>query len=106
LTYPRHPGSLFKLSAGKGLQALVVVASAQPLPEHEEWRQRVGALPWGKATATAAWRFDGRALDLLGSSPRGEEVRLDVPAAFESLCRSLQERAGADIVQGVAFPVR
>jgi tRNA A-37 threonylcarbamoyl transferase component Bud32 len=107
---PSDPRTYFTLNDGVGLQGFVLIASRTPLPPYADWPPR-GALErlWkqtgSRIEAAGAWRFDGRTFRPLGRAERGSERTLPVPPQFEAVCQFLRDRAGADGVHAVAFPV-
>jgi hypothetical protein len=63
LSYPPEVVDYFGLTDGPGLQALVLVASRQPLPSYKHWQSRVGIAPWERLPekrAWGVWQYDGR----------------------------------------------
>jgi hypothetical protein len=106
LTSPQQANHYFPLTDGVGLQAFVLVASGRLLPDYDEWKAKAGPAPWQAAAAGSAWQYDGHEFALLDSVPRGHEIELPAPPAFERLCRYLEDRPGVEAVRALVFPVR
>jgi serine/threonine protein kinase len=102
-------GKRFQLDDGVGLQAIVLLASRQPLPAYAEWRRQTSALPWKRVRATAGivWQGDGRRLDRLKAPGdlRGKEVASEEAAILEELNRQLAADARIETVTLIAFAV-
>jgi tRNA A-37 threonylcarbamoyl transferase component Bud32 len=71
-TYPNLDDHYFGLNDGLGMQAFVLVASAEPLPPYDTWKQRAGNAPWKAFAANGVWQFDGEAFTALPRE-RGQE---------------------------------
>jgi hypothetical protein len=107
LVYPADPDDYYSLTDGTGLQALVLVASRQPLPAFSSWPHGA-TLPWKPFTeARGVWRFDGRHFEQLVEDTRGIERRVAsaAPAVLTDVCNALRRLPGVDAVAAVAFPV-
>jgi hypothetical protein len=107
------PNIRLKLDDLEGLQALVVVASQQPLPAYTEWLKGRPALAWHHmpAVSGAVWRSNGKFTSRQsGDDPplKGDAVRDWVEideAAIRDLARTLSEMPNIDAVEVVGFAV-
>jgi serine/threonine protein kinase len=103
--YPPRPDYGFPLTDGVGVQAFVLVASREPLPAFDRWRQGLAALPWGRAESDLVWRYDGRSFET--NLQRGVPRQLnDQPRPLVEACESLRAGPGVDAIGALAFPVR
>ena len=105
IDYPPDPTRGFGLTDGAGMQAFVLVASAQPLPAYREWSRKLGDLPWKPAPIENVWQYNGRSFDR--DTPRGDVRPLaDLPPSLEAACRALRAGPRVEAIQALAFPVK
>ena len=108
LDYPS--GKYFGLTDGAGVQALVLVASIEPLSPYERWRTRTGKPPWkhiehDEIEQGVVWRF-ADAMSGLVVKARGEvRERSKAPKAFEDLCNFFTS-CSFDAIHALAFLVK
>jgi serine/threonine protein kinase/CHAT domain-containing protein/Tfp pilus assembly protein PilF len=88
-----------------GLQAFVLVVSAEPLPPYAHWRARVSRIPWEPVLeeAQACWHFDGRNIERLPRE-RGRTTG-GAPPPFRALCDFFGHRPELGTVHAISFPV-
>jgi tRNA A-37 threonylcarbamoyl transferase component Bud32 len=105
IRYPQGQ-HVFVLDAA-GLQAFVLAASARPLPPYEEWRSKVGEIPWKAVREGGAgrWHFDGREFIRYPQHRGRVEPKEAAPEPLRKLCDFFTNRAEFDAVQVFAFPV-
>ncbi len=109
LRYPPAKGGLTLDDDPRGgVQAFLVVASAQPLPSYHEWMGQRGPVPWERLPpAPGVWRSDGGTLDAMelgGIRLRGRVVPLEGQPPLLRLC-GWAKGPGIDAVEALAFPV-
>ncbi len=105
---PSNPKEGFGLTDGVGLQSYVLIVSSKPLPGFNDWRRKVGNLPWKAIQAEGVWWFDGRKWiaekSRGGSRPLGD---LDLPPKpLEDTRELLQSRPEAETIRVRAFPIK
>jgi hypothetical protein len=105
IDYPADEG-YFPLTDGAGLQALVLVASNEPLPPYERWRAGLGEVPWQPTQADGVWRSVGRGLELATAMRSGTAAPSEPPRTLSELHRFLATRPGVAAVRALAFPVK
>ena len=106
LEFPGDPLSGFGLTDGVGVQAFVLIASAQPLPPPEAVRGKIEKLPWKPLHNDAVWRFDGEKWSLDLDPRRGTKRPLaDLPQPLDRSCRALKGGLDIETIQALAFPV-
>jgi serine/threonine protein kinase len=90
-----------------GLQAIVLIASTQPLPPYAEWRPSLGTSPW-KATANSEpsrWELEGQDYVELPRD-RGKRVeRGGAPSEFQQLCTFFRSCPCVEEIRALVFPV-
>ena len=89
-----------------GLQAFVLIASAEPLPPYAEWRSRKDAIPWSKTSSyksDSRWQFNGEEFSEL--PPDRLKVRGGPPKEFRDLCNFFRSLPNVQAVRAIAFPV-
>jgi serine/threonine protein kinase len=102
LRYP-HDDAVFKVDA-VGLQVFVLAASTKPLPPYQEWRAKVGDIPWTvvKDGIKFRWHSDGTEFT---HYPRTRGPVIGAPKALSELRDWFKARPEFDVVQIFAFPV-
>ena len=104
---------VYRLDNGAGLQAFAVVASRNPLPPYQEWKNQHGTPPWSKGLSSppnVVWWHDGEWLvpltrdDPTGSRGKGAPRRGD-SGPIDRLAEWLRAVPGVDAVAIKAFPV-
>jgi hypothetical protein len=87
---------------GVGMQAFVLLVSAEPLPPYARWRQTVGRAPWGKAELGGIWLFGDAEFG------PGLKRREDIPEPVSRLGHFFQGHARIEgvRVRGISFPVK
>jgi hypothetical protein len=89
-----------------GLQAFVLIASAEPLPPYAEWRSRQDATPWNSNRSyksDSRWQFDGE--EFLELPQDRLQVRGGPPKEFRDLCNFLRGLPNVQAIHAIAFPV-
>ncbi|MCI0461058.1 MAG: serine/threonine-protein kinase [Gemmataceae bacterium] len=104
LRFPQGEGDVFGLDAA-GLQAFVLVASAQPLPAYAAWQSQAGKIPWEPAKADRVWRFEGQTFVPLPRERGTVRQRGGPPKALSGLGDFFKDRPEFAAVQILAFPV-
>jgi hypothetical protein len=106
IAYPRFPRQFARLSQGPGLQGLLLLVSAEPLPAYADWapgRQ----LRWPSTQAIGAWRSNGRGLERWEPGvPIASDGVVDPPKTVARMYRAMQRLEGLDARELIAFPVR
>lgn len=103
--FPTDQNLFYGLTDGAGIQAFVLLASNQPLPAYQQWRFRIGELPWQHFDSEGIWRYNNGQLDMQGSLRGTVRQRTSTPEPFVSTCEKLQLLSHVDAVYAVAFPV-
>lgn len=102
---------LFPLTDGVGVQLFVVLASHIRLPKFSEWRARNGSLSWQPPKdLKGIWRVEGRGRVnprvIPVTTKRGSPMEAPLATQpIEDFCRALRERAGADDIEALVFPI-
>jgi serine/threonine protein kinase len=105
LCYPTSPERGFSLDDGPGMQAFVLLASAQPLPAYARWQREVGVAPWQKAQGNGIWRFDGK--DFEPGNKRGKVREMNtLPKPLVELYRFFQNSTRIEAFRVISFPVK
>lgn len=110
LRYPPAADTAFGLTDGVGQQALVVVASREPLPSFRKWWDNLRHVPWPHPELNGNWIYRGGRMVSLGaesaegSRERGAIRKLKSGAGFQELCEGMEVGPVADVA-GVAFEV-
>jgi hypothetical protein len=111
LTYP-EAGKAFTLDDEPrgGLQAFVVLASRQPLPEFAKWETKVADLGWRRVPASTGvvWHGDGKQLDPLVpgmGQQRGSVTELPGVGPLAEVVRRLRAGPNIDAAAVWAFAV-
>jgi serine/threonine protein kinase len=89
-----------------GLQAFVLIASAEPLPPYAEWRSRKVATPWNKNrsyNSDSRWQFDGE--EFMELPQDRLQVRGGPPKEFRDLCNFFRNLPDVQAVRAIAFSV-
>jgi serine/threonine protein kinase len=104
----RYPREQYFEPGIPGLQAFVLIASAEPLPPYSEWRSKFDAVPWTKAERDLdeyRWEFDGQDFARFPEK-RGQRVdRGSAPREFRDLGNFLSGRTEVKAIRAIAFPV-
>lgn len=87
-----------------GFQGLVLLVSAAPMPEFDNWRPKLDPKSWRQIKTELAWSFDGQRLVPMSAERIG--VAEHGPKALADICRDLQSRLEKTSVRAAAFPVR
>ena len=103
LRFPTDPSAYFGLTDGAGTQAFVLLASGKPAPSFQEWKARVGEIPWSASATAGVWEFDGKTSKRLPDT-RGT-IRKRLPKAIDEAFTFLKERDAAPVIHAIAFPV-
>ncbi len=114
---PPSPGEiqdLWNLEEGPGLHAFALIASAEPLPAYEQWRDSVGAPPWpentGAVLADSATDLTPMILTKLGiqrlSVSRAPGQRRVLPGPVQTLSAHLRRLGPNHEAVAYVVPVR
>lgn len=73
----------YALEEGTGLAVFALVASSQPLPSYQQWKDQLGRSPWGKYQAPPGlvWIDDGTFVETVSALGRDRGERGKVQAA-------------------------
>ena len=107
---PRYPskslGTSCGLNEGAGLEAIVLVASTQPLPAYSMWRSKLGQSPWNKFPVTPGVVWSGDSATMEGLTPhRGRGVEVKGEREVTHLSNWLKNVKGVEKVSAVGFSV-
>ncbi len=110
---PSKSGERYGLAEGAGLYAFALVVSRKPLPPYDEWKRRVGPIPWSARLPCepgVVWRDDDAGLEpLVAGDPdeiRGKGVKAGGSgASVAKLASWLRGLPDVDVVTVEAFPV-
>jgi hypothetical protein len=107
LDYPPEKDVYFQLTDGRGQQAIVVLASAEPLPPWAEFRARLGKLPWQANHEQGVWEFaDGKLRQIFSEEARTRGTLVTrTSATFRQLCERLREANAVTDIHAFAFSV-
>jgi hypothetical protein len=106
LLYPTAEGRFYGLDDGPGLEAFVLVASAEPLPAYADWKKAHGVAPWRPVPAREGiWHGNAQGLHWAGPLPRSERAKREAPQELADLLRHFREGARGAIVEMAAFAV-
>lgn len=93
------------LAEGVGRQALIVVASENPLPAWDQWWE-AGQQVTPLADAVGVWRFQqGRLQAQYSGAPDVRAERRRGPADFRAHCMRLAADSEIDLIEGLTFSV-
>jgi serine/threonine protein kinase len=104
----RYPREQYFEPGTPGVQAFVLIVSAEPLPAYAEWRSQLDSIPWQKVERDVGpwrWEFDGHDFTRI-QGERGERVeRGSAPREFRDLCNFFRDRPDVNVIWAIAFPV-
>ena len=104
--YPsKSKGPNCGLNEGAGLEAIVLVATTQPLPAYSMWRNKLGQSPWNKFPVTpgVVWSANGPTVE--GLADRGKGVEVKGEREVTHLSNWLKKVPGVEKVSAVGFSV-
>ncbi|MCC9608245.1 serine/threonine-protein kinase [Blastopirellula sp. JC732] len=110
-----NPNDYFTLTEGAGGQLFFVVASSQPLPSFQTWKERLQRDLVAITEPTSIWQFKNgqylrTSLDAAGrpidaSISRGTKTRRNPPSQLQEALNVLQTLPDVETVEAILFPV-